>query len=144
MPCSICSPPEASAPDLMVRNPTLIGAACATAAGTFSADVATLLASAPFRTVRRLSFMLFPPVGFLSSDAVSTLAGTQRRRSGLGVFPPPLRGRVMEGGRRTGYASPKPNDPRPQPLPARGRGADRACGTSYGSRFLFSGQLSRL
>src|ERR1043166_8457265 len=61
-PCSICRPPEASGPVLMVRKPTLIGPPCATAAGIFSADAATPVASAPFRTVRRLRLMLFPSV----------------------------------------------------------------------------------
>src|SRR4051812_27588052 len=77
-PCSICRPPEASGPVLMVRKPIFIGPACATAAGTFSADVATLLASAPFRTVRRLRLMLFPPSGFLSgAHALASLRPVQ-------------------------------------------------------------------
>src|SRR6476469_1347602 len=62
----------------MVRKPTLIGPACATAAGTFSADAATPVASAPFRTVRRLSLMLFPPVWFLvGAHAVASLRPVQ-------------------------------------------------------------------
>jgi hypothetical protein len=57
MPCSICSPPEASGPDLMVRKADLDRPSLRDAAGTLSADVATPLASAPCRTVRRLSFI---------------------------------------------------------------------------------------
>src|SRR5260221_3868436 len=61
-PCSICSPPEASGPVLMVRKPTRSGAACPTAAGTLSTCDATPAASAPLTTVRRLTLMLFLPV----------------------------------------------------------------------------------
>src|ERR1700726_4624200 len=61
-PCSICSPPDAKGPVLMVRNPTRIGAACAGAAGTLSTCVAAPAASAPVRTSRRFMRMVFLPL----------------------------------------------------------------------------------
>src|SRR5262249_44055244 len=76
-PCSICSPPEASGPVLMVRNPTRSGAACATAAGNLSTCVATPAASAPLITLRRLTVMLFLPVS--SNDDAPLAAGAQFR-----------------------------------------------------------------
>src|SRR5215475_3230122 len=74
-PCSICSPPGASGPVLMVRNATRDGAACAAAAGTLSTCVATPAASAPLITVRRLTVMLFPPLAVSSTDGAPLAAG---------------------------------------------------------------------
>src|SRR5262249_35595777 len=57
-PCSICKPPDASGPVLMVRKPTRIGPACATAAGTRATCAAAVAASAPLMTLRRVGVML--------------------------------------------------------------------------------------
>src|SRR5437868_4579737 len=67
-PCSICNPPEARGPVLMVRNPTRSGAACATAAGILNVCAAAPTASAPLTTVRRLM-----PIDVLPGDFLSGL-----------------------------------------------------------------------
>ena len=53
-------------------------------------------------------------------------------RGSLSPFPPPLRGRVREGG---GGLGPVRVDPSPQPSPARGEGADRPCDAHSDSNF---------
>src|SRR5438128_2476538 len=49
----------------------------------------------------------------------------------LGLLPPPLWGRAGEGGGAVKHRHcPTHNDPHPQPLPTRGRGAHRVRGTA--------------
>src|SRR5262245_57663513 len=79
-PCSICRPPEASGPVLMVRKPTRMGPACAGAAGTLSTCVATPAASAPLMTVRRSTLMTFLPGWFVLGR--TELAGPTRKVRG--------------------------------------------------------------
>src|SRR5215475_1668069 len=87
-PCSIWMPPEASGPVLMVRKPTRIGPACAGAAGTFRACVATPAASAPLMTVRRFSVvMAIFSLGIAVVRIDSFLVSKETTRlSGLDIF----------------------------------------------------------
>src|SRR5437764_8581863 len=52
----------------------------------------------------------------------------QLTRRKLGALPPPLWGRVGEGGGSYANVGATNSYPHPQPLPTRGRGAHRACG----------------
>src|SRR5439155_3860267 len=63
--------------------------------------------------------------GFRLKPGCWVFAANNQSDGNLGLLPPPLWGRVGEGGSSLGNASAPNCDPHPRPLPTRGRGAHR-------------------